>query len=196
MSIDLLNNEFYNANADTFDKIPFEDILIPLIINYLPKTYCNILEIGSGTGALAFWMANQGKNITCIEPAEKPAKKARAKGLNVIQTRFQDFSVNRKFDGIIAISSLIHISRAEMPSQIKKMSQLLMHAGIAIVSFMEGDCEAYEDPTEKGRNRFFSKFTQEELSDLLSPYFITIENHKIHGKRINQSFFMMVLKSI
>lgn len=26
MTIDLMSNEFYNAYADSFDKIPFEDI--------------------------------------------------------------------------------------------------------------------------------------------------------------------------
>jgi len=48
-----LNNEFYNEYAESFDKIPFEDVLTRLILNYLPTTGCNILEIGSGAGALA-----------------------------------------------------------------------------------------------------------------------------------------------
>jgi 2-polyprenyl-3-methyl-5-hydroxy-6-metoxy-1,4-benzoquinol methylase len=129
MNIDLINDEFYNANADRFDKVPFESILIPLILKYFTKPGCNILEIGSGGGSLALWMKNQGHTITCIEPAEKPAKKARAKGLKVYQKRFQDFTISQKFDGLIAISSLIHISRTEMPLQIERMSQLLTTEG-------------------------------------------------------------------
>jgi hypothetical protein len=50
MSIDIINNEFYNAYADSFDKIPFEDILIPLFLKYLPASDGDILEIGSGAG--------------------------------------------------------------------------------------------------------------------------------------------------
>lgn len=137
-----------------------------------------------------------GHSITCIEPAEKPAKIATEKGLNVCLMRFQDFRVSKKFDSIIAISSLIHISRSLMPSQIQKMSQLLKADGIAFVSFIEGDCEGDEDPTGKGKNRFFSKFTQDELNTLLMPFFSIVEKQKIEVKRMNQSFYLMVLKAI
>lgn len=44
MSIDLMNNEFYNAYADSFDKIPFEDVLIPLILKHLPASRCDIFR--------------------------------------------------------------------------------------------------------------------------------------------------------
>lgn len=196
MSIDLTNNEFYNAYADSFDKIPFDGVLIPLILKHLPAFRCAILEIGSGAGALASWLSKLGHNVTCIEPAEKPAKKAIEKGLNVCLMRFQDFSVCQKFDSIIAISSLIHIPRSEMTLQVQKILRLIKPAGIAFVSFIEGDCEGYEDPTGKGKNRFFSKFTQDELNILLSPYFSIIEIHKIEVKKMNQSFFLMVLKAI
>lgn len=196
MDIDLLNNEFYNEYAESFDKIPFEDTLTSLILNYLPEAGCNILEIGSGAGALALWMTRLGHNVTCVEPAEKLAEKARSKGLSVSITKFQDYSESQKFDGIVAISSLIHIPRSEMPSQIQKISQLLKFEGTAFVSFLEGNCEGYEDPTGKGMKRFFSKFTQEELKTLLSPHFSILEICKIEVKKMNQSFLLMVLKPI
>ncbi len=196
MNIDLMNNEFYNTYADSFDKIPFDEALIPLILKHLPVSRCDILEIGSGAGALASWMSKLGHNVICIEPAEKPAKKATEKGLDVRLMRFQDFSIIQKFDGLFAISSLIHIPRSDTPLQIQKMSQLLKREGVAFVSFIEGDCEGYEDPTGKGKNRFFSKFTQDELNILLSSYFSIIEIHRIEVKKMNQSFFLMVLKPI
>lgn len=196
MNVDLTNNEFYNLHANNFDKIPFEDMLPALVLRYIPKAGCNILEIGSGAGALALWLTDLGHKVTCIEPAEKPAEKAREKGLTVYQTRFQDFRESQKFDGIIAISSLIHIPRSEMLSQIQRMSQLLKRDGVAIVSFIEGGNEGYEDPSGKGLNRFFSKFTQDELNALLSPHFSVIEIHKIEVKRMGQVFFLMVLKPV
>ena len=194
MNQDLMNNAFYNAYANDFDKIPFADALIPLVSKYLPKSPCDILEIGSGAGALALWLSKLGHQVICIEPAEKPAEKARKKGLNVALMRFQDFPVSQTFDAIMAISSLIHISRAEMPSQIQKMSQLLKHDGIAFVSFIKGDSEGEEDPTDKGKKRFFSKFTQDELNILLSPHFSLIETYKIEVKKMHQAFFLMALK--
>jgi 2-polyprenyl-3-methyl-5-hydroxy-6-metoxy-1,4-benzoquinol methylase len=196
MTIDLINNEFYNTYADNFDKIPFEDVLIPLILKYLPAFRCDILEIGSGAGALASWLSKLGHNVTCIEPAEKPAKMAIEKGLNVCLIRFQDFFTCQTFDSIIAISSLIHITRSEMTLQVQKILQLLKPGGIALVSLIEGNCDGYEDPTGKGKKRFFSKFTQDELNVLLSSYFSIIEIHKIEVKKMNQSFFLMALKAI
>ena len=123
-------------------------------------------------------MTQLGHNVTCLEPAEKPAEKARSKGLNVSMTRFQDYAAGQKFDGIVAISSLIHIPRSAIPLQIQKLSQLLKREGLAIVSFIEGDGEGYEDPTGKGKKRFFSKFTQDELIALLSSHFSVIEIHQ------------------
>lgn len=191
---DLINHEFYNAYADDFDKIPFHDVLVPLILKHLPASSCEILEVGSGTGALASWMTKLGHHVTCIEPAEKPANKAKEKGLKVCSTTFQNFPARQKFDSILAISSLIHIPRSEMPFQVEKLRQLLKPGGIAFVSFIEGDDEGYEDPTGKGKNRFFSKFTQNELKIMLSPYFSILEIHKIEVKKMNQSFFLIAMR--
>lgn len=193
MTIDLTNNEFYNDYVDSFDKIPFNDILIPLILKYLPTSPCDILEIGSGAGALALWLSKLGHNVTCIEPAENPAKKALEKGLNVCQVRFQDFSSSQKFDSIIAISSLIHIRKSEMTLQIQKILQLLKPHGMVFVSFIEGNSEGFEDPTGIGKARFFSKYTNRELNILLSPLSI-IERCQIKVKKMNQLFILMVLK--
>lgn len=195
LNIDLLNQEYYNAYADNFDKIPFKDVLPQIILKHLPQARCKVLEIGSGAGALALWMTQLGHDVTCIEPAEKAAEKARQKGISVYQTRFQDFPVGQKFDCVVAISSLIHIPRSEIPLQIWKMTQLLTHEGVAFVSFIEGDGEACEDPTETGKKRFFSKFTQEELQTLLLPHFSVIEIHKLEVKKMNQMFLLMVLKA-
>jgi 2-polyprenyl-3-methyl-5-hydroxy-6-metoxy-1,4-benzoquinol methylase len=192
---DSINNEFYNVYGDHFDKIPFENVLPELISKYVTKSNSKILEIGSGAGALALWMTNLGHDVTCIEPAEKPAEKAREKKLRVHNIKFQDFQVDQKFDYILAISSLIHIPRLEIPFQIKKMSESLEKEGIAFVSFIEGREEGYEDPTNKGKMRFFSKFLEGELTEILSQYFSIVEIHKLEVKKMNQSFFLFVLKS-
>lgn len=81
-----------------------------------------------------------------------------------------------------------------MSLQVQKILQLLKPDGIALVSFLEGGGEGYEDPTGKGKDRFFSKFTHDELIILLSPHFSIVETHKIEVKKMNQSFFLMALK--
>lgn len=193
-AVDLTNDEFYNAHAEKFDTIPFKDILPNLILEQIPAKNCSILEIGSGPGALALWLSRLGHVVICLEPAEKPAKKAIEKGLNVHITRLQDFHTEQKFDLILAISSLIHIPKLELPHEIKKISKFLKSDGLFFVSFLEGVNEGLEDPTKTGQNRYFSKFTLHELNLLLGPYFSIVGMHKIESKKMGHSFFLMTLK--
>jgi 2-polyprenyl-3-methyl-5-hydroxy-6-metoxy-1,4-benzoquinol methylase len=194
MNLDYINKEFYNSYADCFDKIPFEEVLTKLILRYLTKSNSQILEIGSGAGALALWMTSLGHNVTCIEPAEKPAEIAREKGLKVHPVKFQDFQINQKFNYVFAISSLIHIPRVEIPLEIRKISKLLEKEGLAFVTFIEGTDEGYEDPTNRGKMRYFSKFSETELKEILEPYFSIIEVHKIEVRKMNQLFLLFILK--
>lgn len=102
--------------------------------------------------------------------------------------------MEQKFDYVLAISSLIHIPRVEMPLQMRKISKLLEKEGLAFVSFIEGVGEGYEDPTNKGKMRYFSKFSETELKETLGLYFSIIEVHKIEVRKMNQLFLIFVLK--
>ncbi|MBS0615817.1 MAG: class I SAM-dependent methyltransferase [Verrucomicrobia bacterium] len=188
--IDRLNSEFYNAAGSSFDKIPFEDILPGLIKKY-GKGH-EVLEIGSATGALAAWLEELGYSVTCLEPALKPAALAKAKGLRVQTLRIQDFETADTFDMVLAISSLIHVPKKELPAQIKKIARFLRPKGIFIASFIEGSDESLEDPTHKGKMRFFSKCSEPELDQLLSPYFDVMESHKIYSKKMDRAFLLHV----
>lgn len=153
--MDSINKEFYNAFGNEFDKIPFGHILPQLIIKYLPSSKCKILEIGSGAGALAQWLSSLGCDVTCLEPAEKPAQSAREKGLNVHSVTLQDYQINQTFDLVIAISSLIHIPKQELPVQISRIASCLKPEGLFLASFLMGAGEGLEDPTGKGKTALF-----------------------------------------
>jgi 2-polyprenyl-3-methyl-5-hydroxy-6-metoxy-1,4-benzoquinol methylase len=194
MDAQAINNEFYNAYFDKFDKIPFEEILPQWILKYVPLSTPHVLEIGAGSGALAHWMTQIGYDVICLEPAEKAAEKGRSKGLNIQLTPLQDFQTNHTYDAILAISSLIHIPKAELPDQIKRIAHLLKPQGIFLVSFLEGTTEGYEDPTHTGKLRFFAKYSLNELEKMLSPYFSILQIEKIESKKMNQTFYLLALK--
>ncbi|MES2199050.1 MAG: hypothetical protein V4489_02645 [Chlamydiota bacterium] len=130
--------------------------------------------------------------MTCLEPAIELAKKAESKGLKVYPTTIQNFQEKKQYDSIIAISSLIHVPKAELPLQIEKIIQLLKPDGIFFMSFIEGEGEGIEDPTKVGRVRYFAKWKEEELECLLSPYFDFLESHKIYNKKMDRTFFLRV----
>lgn len=195
MSIDKINAEFYNNSDVTFDKIPFDPLLPDILKRYsLGK---RVLEIGSGGGALALWLKeNCSCSLLLCEPAEKLAEKARSKGLDVQISSIQNFQSDKKFDSAIAISSLIHVPKDELPAAIHKIHGLLQDKGLFIVSFIEGSGEGFEDPTRAGRNRYFARYTEDELAHVLSPHFYELESHRIFNKKMDRHFLLKVLKKI
>lgn len=187
--IDRVNNDFYD-NAESFDKIPFDDILPGLIKKYGKGR--DVLEIGSATGVLAEWLVKLGYRVLCLEPARKPAAQATAKGLSVQTVTIQNFQTQEQFDMIVAISSLIHVSKTELPEQIQKIAHFLRPQGLFFVSFIEGNSEGLEDPTNKGKSRFFSRWSEQALDQLLSPYFDLVESHRINSKKMDRNFLLRV----
>lgn len=185
-----VNNKFYNETDEFVDKIPFESILPDLLIRY--GVGKEILDIGSGAGALACWLLELGYQVSCIEPAEELVKQAQKKGLKVYPTTIQDFKIDQQYDNIVAISSLIHLQKSDLPAQIKKISLLMKPSGVFFVSFIEGEGEGFEDPTITGKLRYFSKWNTKELDDLFSPYFTLLEDHKVSSKRISFTFLLRV----
>lgn len=189
-NIDETNCAFYNSSGDSFDKIPFESILPDLFLKY--GTGLEILEIGSGAGALALWLTNHGYDVTCLEPAQELAARAVAKGLRVRPVTIQNFQEGLQYDMIVAISSLIHVPRKELPAQIEKIANLLKPGGLFFVSFIEGECDGFEDPTMTGKLRYFCKWTEPALDQLLSPHFDLLEKQSIYNKKMDQTFLLRV----
>lgn len=189
-SIDEVNRDFYNLSGDSFDKIPFEQILPNLFYQY--KIGSRVLEIGSGAGALAFNLTQKGCEVICVEPAQELALRALAKGLKVCPVTIQNFQEEGKYDSVIAISSLIHVPKAELPLQIKKIASLLNLGGLFFVSFIEGEGEGLEDPTQMQKLRFFAKWNEVELEELLSSYFTLLENHRIYNQKMDRTFLLQV----
>ena len=126
----------------------------------------SFLDIGSGPGALAKWLIKKDFFVTCLEPAKEFAAKATKRGLKVHTTTIQNFSSELQYDNILAISSLIHVPKVELPLQINKISKLLKPNGKFFVLFIEGEGEGLEDPTNRGKLRFFAKWKESEIDKL------------------------------
>ena len=80
----------------------------------------DVLEIGSGTGAIAEWLVQKGSRVTAVEPEAVLAKKVRQRfagnaDLRIIESdstmAFEKLSKEgKKFDTVIYVSVLEHIS--------------------------------------------------------------------------------------
>ncbi len=189
-NIDEINRDFYDNSGSFFNAIPFSPILPELLVKYGKGD--TILEVGSGPGGLAVWLEEKGYSVTCLEPSKKLSEAAAEKGLEVYPLTIQEFQTDRQYDCVVAISSLIHVPKEELPGQIKKIAGLLKPQGIFFVSFIEGDSEDLEDPTNVGKLRYFARWSESDLESLLSPYFDTVETHKIVNEKMGRTFFLSV----
>jgi len=187
---DKINEAFYNESIHSFNSIPF-DPLLPQLLQKYPIGH-QLLEIGSGPGALALRLKDLGCQVTCLEPAKKLAEIAINKGLEVHPLTIQEFETNFEYDCILAISSLIHVPKKELPLQIQKIAKMLKSHGWFFVSFIEGEGEGLEDPTQTGRLRYFANWKEGEFDRLTSPYFNLLESHKIYNKKIDRTFLLRV----
>ena len=82
-----------------------------------------------------------GNDPSFAEPAE-------ALGLHVSLADALTFQTEKRFDGILANASLLHLSKKRMADAIDRLKGLLKKGGALFVSLKEGDRETID---EKGR---------------------------------------------
>ena len=58
------------------------------------------------------------------------------------------------------------------------------------MSFIEGNSEGLEDPTNAENERYFSKLSEFELDQHLSPNFYELARLKIYNKVVDRTFFL------
>ena len=82
-----------------------------------------------------------------------------------------------KFDGVWAVTSLLHMPKAELPNVLENINGLLRTGGMFYISMKEGNFEGFVDSDKyPGKKRFFSLYTDNELRDYLRNSF-EIVNH-------------------
>jgi 2-polyprenyl-3-methyl-5-hydroxy-6-metoxy-1,4-benzoquinol methylase len=189
------SSNFYNHFAEGFEKIPFSKILPDLILKHRTILQHNrVLDVGAGTGTLAQWMQGEGLEILCLDPSEEMVRRCKKKGLNTTMGTIQDFHSEEKFSGVMAISSLIHVPKRELPLAFEKIYSLLDRKGLCFLSFIVGKGEAWEDPLKQGTQRFFSFLSTKDVHKLIGGIFTVLEEENIFVERMQKNFVLLVLE--
>lgn len=193
-SIEALNKRCYDARADYWDRMPFANFLPAAIVRaHHPGSGFRALDIGSGTGVLAAWLAQNGYEVLCLDPSNEMVRRTRALGLPTEQKTIQEFSSTTKFDLILAILSLIHVPKKEMPAQISKIAGMLQPQGVFALAMIAGHGEGLGE-TGGGYPRFFAYYSREEILALVSNDFTLLAEHATGGS-INYLVFIFTRKS-
>lgn len=79
-----------------------------LLSPLLPSPPATVLEVGCGRGALAAELQRRGYAVTGVDPADDAVAAARARGVNVVPERFEDYA-GGTFDVVLFTRSLHHV---------------------------------------------------------------------------------------
>ena len=136
-----------------------------------------VLDIGCGPGVHLEWFREKGFDAIGIDLSDSFVQMCSDKGLNVRKMDIEYINFYPySFDGIWAVSSLLHLPKEKIPAVVKKWSKLLKSNGLLFVSVKEGSGEGYkEDVLNGGKQKWMSYFSEEELKKLFSPSFDVLE---------------------
>jgi len=112
------------AQADYVDQL----------ISAFPPDTKRVLDVGSGTGAIALYLSRQGYEMACVCPSDTMNQLARAKlpaGTPVYTTKFEDFDATGVFDICLFAESFHYI---DLKTALAKSAKLARH-GVVIFDY-------------------------------------------------------------
>ena len=169
--------EYYNRNAINFVHgtvdVDFREMQDEFLSRVKPAGI--ILDLGCGSGRDSKYFLNKGYEVVAVDGSEEICKIASEyTGLCVIHSTFQDYRPDKKFDGIWACASLLHLSFDEVVEVMNRLSLCLNKGGCFYVSFKYGEF------SDMRHGRYFTDMTKETFAQLLA----NVEGLKIELQKI------------
>lgn len=169
--------EYYNRNAINFVHgtvdVDFREMQDEFLSRVKPAGI--ILDLGCGSGRDSKYFLNQGYEVVAVDGSEEICKIASEyTDLCVIHSTFQHYRPDKKFDGIWACASLLHLSFDEVVEVMNRLSLCLNKGGCFYVSFKYGEF------SDMRHGRYFTDMTKETFAQLLA----NVEGLKIELQKI------------
>lgn len=165
------------AQADFVDQL----------VSAFPVDTKKILDVGSGTGAIALSLSRLGYEMACICPSETMNKLARAKlpkGTAVHTTKFEDFVSTDEFDLCIFAESFHYINLQQALAK----SANLAERGVVIFDYFRRESKATkaseqgtrgthaEFLAELARQKDFRIVRDDDMTDFILPTFQLLDD--------------------
>ena len=156
--------EYYNQNADMFaqgTRLVDFTVVQERFRKMLPVG-SGILDFGCGSGRDTKYFLEKGYRVEATDGSSELCKLASAfTGIEVKEMLFQDLDASGKYEGIWACSSILHLSKKELLSVIRKMCDALKDNGVIYTSFKYGDFEGERN------GRYFTDFTEDTFDKFI-----------------------------
>lgn len=147
-----------------------------------------ILDAGCGPGRDSLFFLNQGYDVVSYDGSRSMVDfTSNLLGQSALHLRFNEISFKNEFDGIWAMSSLLHAPLEQLPSILDKHFEALKVGGVMFMSFLsdkDGNGESFSlEGPEYSRGRRWLKFSAKDLAEILGKF----ENIEVLSIRDPQS---------
>ena len=127
-------NVFFETtvNADMSEQYNFFE-------KYLYKGAA-LLDCGCGSGRDTKYFLEKGYDVIAIDGSKELCMKAsKLTGIDIKHMFFQDINFDKRFDGIWACASLLHLSKEDLIEVINKLKLAMTSRGVLYISFKYGE---------------------------------------------------------
>ena len=155
---------YYNTNAKKFATSTVSVEFTQMQNRFIEKLSkpAIILDFGCGSGRDTKYFLEQGFQVEAMDGSKELCKIAgEYTGIIVKQMFFQELNEVKKYDGIWACSSILHLPIHELGDVMQRMTLALKDNGIIYTSFKYGTFEGERN------GRYFTDMTETSFANLI-----------------------------
>ena len=158
--------DYYNSNAVQYFSNTVNVDLSECCDRFLKYVVPGgrIVDIGAGSGRDIKYFKDRGYVVEGIDASEEMCRLATDySGIEVICERIQNWYPKRKYEGIWANASLLHLSFDEIEEFICRASDYLKPNGVFYISMKKGIQSGNDN-----NGRFFTDFSEEKVQQIVA----------------------------
>lgn len=162
--------EYRNSNQKQEWKKHIRDLFCQFVKDEGKES---LLEIGAGTGQDSRFFIDCGLAVTAIDFSIEMVKLCREKAIEAYEMDFYDIaSLNRKFDCIWSMNSLLHVPKEDLPKVLQGIDHVMNQNGLFFMGVYGGrDTETYLINEISDFPRFYASYSESELKTVLEDIF-------------------------
>lgn len=176
---DAYNKIAHIYNQELWDDMPYTDN-INKFMELLNGD--EVIDLGCAMGSFTKILADHGLKVDGIDISDRfiDIAKQRVKNVNFMVMNMLDMHIHKKYDGVMAINSTIHIEKKDMLDLFKNINRLLKDNGIFFVILQEGKGEKYiDEPFDESVKEWVSFYKVEEIEELFARSGFDIISHDV-----------------
>jgi len=165
----------YNADAERYinryflknnnENHRFVKEIIKRSLENLPKDI-SAFEIGAAAGEYAEYIESLGYHIEISDAADSFIEYLKSRGRDAVKFNLITDDFAKKYDFILAIAVLLHLTKPEVIAAVKKIYDALNWGGVFVFSIKTGDGEEFVD-NDFGAKRYFNYYQPDEILNVV-----------------------------